>query len=164
MRQQIGLLALMGVLSVPAQAAAPLQALLACRAIEDAPARLACFDRESATLVQTPAAAAPAPARVLTPEQKFGLAPAAVARQEAPPTAPAPVEADAVSSTLSSLRTTASGRTVFTLANGQLWQTVVAEEDPLASSGETIKVSRGALGSFLLKTASGRVHRVSRLK
>jgi hypothetical protein len=164
MRKVIGLMTLGVALGAPAQAAAPLQSLLACRSIEDATARLACFDRESATLVQTPVAAPPAPTRTLTPEQKFGLAPAAVARQEAPPTGPAPIEADAVTSTLSSVRTTSTGRTVFTLANGQVWQTVVAEDDPLASSGETIKVSRAALGSFLLKTASGRVHRVSRLK
>ena len=146
--------------------AASLQSLLGCRSIEDAVARLACFDRESSALAQTPAAAAPAPAaaRVLTPEQKFGLAPTAVARQEAPASATAPLEADTVTSTLSSVRTNAAGRTVFTLANGQVWQTVVAEDDPLAASGESIKVSRGALGSFLLKTAAGRIHRVSRVK
>ena len=65
-----------------------LKALLACREIPDAAARLACFDRESAPLAQAPAArATQAPSAVAPTTQ------APVAREPAAPAlaAPAPV-------------------------------------------------------------------------
>ena len=42
--------------SVPGLPAEPLAPLLACRALADSAARLACFDRESANLAGAPAA------------------------------------------------------------------------------------------------------------
>jgi len=80
----------------PCLAAEPLAGVLACRAITDSAARLACFDRETAALASAPALssagqpAAPAspatPAAAATPGNN-----AAAAIASAPPKAAAPV-------------------------------------------------------------------------
>ena len=80
----------------PCLAAEPLAGVLACRAIPDSAARLACFDRETAALASAPAlSSAAAPSAPSAPS-----APAAAATQEnnaapaiaaAPPKSAAPV-------------------------------------------------------------------------
>jgi hypothetical protein len=47
------------------------------------------------------------------------------------------------------------------LAGGALW--VLDDADPLLTVGETVTITRAALGSYLMKTPSQRTHRVRRL-
>jgi cytoskeletal protein RodZ len=90
MKMLVALLCL--VFALPGEAAEPLAGILACRALTDAAARLACFDRETAALASESAAAltaAPATAAPLT------AAPATAA----PPTAEPPTAAQATAAT-----------------------------------------------------------------
>jgi hypothetical protein len=49
-----------------------------------------------------------------------------------------------------------------TLEGGQLWE--LDDADPLLAVGETVSISRAALGSFLMETSTKRTHRVRRLR
>jgi hypothetical protein len=79
--------------SAPGLAAEPLAPLLACRALADSAARLACFDRESANLAGAPAAAG------ATAGASAGSAPPASKLPAAAPQAPAPTPASAAAAT-----------------------------------------------------------------
>jgi hypothetical protein len=85
--------------SVPCLAAEPLAPLLACRALADSAARLACFDRESATLAGAPTAAT-ATAGVAAAAAPSGAGPSAPKTPAASPeaSAPAPTSAPAAAS------------------------------------------------------------------
>jgi len=133
--------------------------LRACRAIADGAERVACYDRVVADL--PPAAAAPSIS--MTPEQKFGLQPAAVeaaqvARGEAPK------EVAEISPRVVSMSLGPSGRVVLGLDNAQVWQQLVPGPDLLLKLGDTIKLTRGAFGSFWLEAPSGRACKVTRLR
>jgi hypothetical protein len=102
--------------ATPALAADPLAPLLACRALGDAEARLACFDRESAALAAAPGEraatqaatppAAKAPAAVAsTPSQ---AAPPAAAAATATPTAATPGAAAPAAATRAATTPTSS--------------------------------------------------------
>lgn len=140
-----------------ASAADRLAPLLACRALTDDAARLACFDHESAALM--PATAKPS----LSPEQKFGLGAAAVAAKEAENGQPR-ADIDIIDAKLIALHAGTDGRYVFTLDNGQLWQQLVAGSDLLLKTGDAIRISRGALGSFNLTAPTQRSCKVKRLR
>ena len=140
-----------------AQATDRLASLLACRAFTDDAARLACFDRESARL------SAPVTGPRLSPEQRFGLDAAKVATQDAAQDQRT-AELDLIVATLASLRDAGDGRSVFTLNNGQVWRQLERVPDPLLKIGDSIKIARGALGSFRLATPSGRSVKVTRLR
>jgi len=151
-------LAVAALLAVGAAAAAErLAPLLACRALTDDAARLACFDRESAAL--GPAAARPA----LTPQQKFGLDTTAVAAREADAGQPR-ADVDTVEAKLVELHAGADGRYVFALDNGQLWRQLQAGSDLLLKAGDAVRISRGALGSFMLFTPTKRSCKVTRVR
>jgi hypothetical protein len=90
--------------ALPCAAAAPLDGLLACRALTDSAARLACFDRETAALAAAPApplaavtpnpaAAAAAPAAPATAATQGAVAPQSGSTDAiaAPPAHAAPV-------------------------------------------------------------------------
>ena len=150
--------------SQPAHAAADrLAPLLACRALGDAAARLECFDRESARLAAPVAASTPPAAAPLTPEQKFGLDTKAVAAKESEAGHPR-AEVDAVSAKLTALNTLADGRAVYTLDNGQIWRTLSPGPDLLLAVGDTVRVTRGVLGSYALVLKSGRTVKVMRVR
>jgi hypothetical protein len=55
----------------------------------------------------------------------------------------------------------AGGHMTVSLEGGALW--ALDEADPLLAVGDTVTITRAALGSFFLKTASKRTHRVRRL-
>lgn len=134
----------------------PQAALLACRDLKDAVARLACFDRESAALV--PAAATPA----LVPEQTFGLAPLAIVERES--VAARRPELMEVQARLLSIVAGMDGRSELTLDNGQVWRQLSAGEELLIKAGDTVKLSRGVLGSYWLAAPSGRGCKVRRIR
>jgi len=164
--------------------------LLACRAIADAGARLACFDREAAALApRTPTAAAPAsapaapasapaaatpantptaatpppPAPVLNPQQQFGLPEHSVIEKEVAAGTRA-ADAKKIEAHITQFTTAADGRIVFTLDNDQVWKQLLSEGSLLARQGDAVTVSRGVLGSFWLQLANGRGCKVTRLR
>jgi hypothetical protein len=165
-----------------------LQGLIACRALTDPPARLACFDRESAylekaipaeppqpsapaapavvsapTVVPAPAATSVAAPPALDATQQFGLPKDLVAKKEvAAGTRAADVEK--IHARLSTLMTAGGGLLVFTLDNGQVWKQALTSEELLLKPGDTVTISKGWLGSYTLQTSSGRACRVQRVR
>lgn len=143
-------------------AAEPLAGWLDCRGIEDGAARLACFDRESAALDVKKTAAVSAPAAPpLDPKKEFGLSPQAVVIHEIA----AGTRADMSTIEAHVLRFSmgVDGRAVFTLDNEQVWRQIDSTGEMLIKPGDTVKISRAALGSYWLQTPTGRGCKVSRL-
>lgn len=170
----------------------PLGALLACRSIQDTAARLACFDRESASI-----AAATSHSSALTQNSSGGSAPpsapAAPAATNAPsavnvstPTALDPVatfglpaqaiaarenaaglrkkDLQSITAHIARMSSGSSGRMVFDLDNHQAWQQIGNEGDLMAKPGDEVKIWRGMLGSFWLQASTGRGCKVTRLE
>jgi hypothetical protein len=152
-------------------AADRLAPLLACRALAEAAARLECFDRESAKLAAPAAAATPSAAAAagtvaptpLTPEQKFGLDAKAVTAKEAEAGHPR-AELDEVGAKLTALNALADGRVVYTLDNGQVWRSLSPGPDVLLAVGDSVRITRGVLGSYSLVLKSGRTVKVMRVR
>ncbi len=147
-----------------AYAAQPLSGLLACRMLTDDAARLACFDREAATLAgsaTTPPQPTVAPA--LNAKQQFGLPEHAVVQKEiAAGTRPSAV--NTIEARIAQLSQTSDGRSVVTLDNQQVWRQLTVDRDLLLKPGETVTISRGVLGSFWLETKQGRGTKVTRVR
>ena len=145
------------------QSADTLGSLLACRAIAEEAARLACFDRESAQLTAAtaaPAKTAPSPAEA---KQNFGLPEAAVAKKEVAAGTRA-ADASNIAAHIAALSLAGNGRSVFTLDNGQIWLQLLTEGDLLLKAGDTVKISRAAFNSYWLQTQSGRGCKVARIR
>lgn len=134
-------------------------ALLRCRAISDASARLGCYDALPVTTGSSGTAGLPANA---------GKLPAPTAVRAQPSTAqpvPPPAQAqfgledraanknalDAIESTIPGDFEGWSGRSTFKLANGQVWQ--VSDDSARAHyvTNPKVKIRRGALGAFYLE-------------
>jgi hypothetical protein len=168
----------------PCMAAEPQAGVLACRAITDSAARLACFDRETAALASAPAssaaAPAPAPAPAATPEsnaasaiasaapvldaqQSFGVSGSAIAASKEAAGA-RPAELAKIEARIVALALTGNGRTLFTLDNTQVWRQLESDGDVLAKLGDTATISRGVLGSYSLHLKSGRGCKVTRVR
>jgi hypothetical protein len=169
----------------PCIAAEPIAGLLACRALSDSAARLACFDRETAGWAIAPAAvvsAAPAAAPesssafatanvsapgnaapVLDARQTFGLNDSAIAAQEAAAGA-RPQKLTKIEARIVGLSLTGEGRTLFTLDDAQVWRQIESEADPLAKLGDSVTISRGMLGSYWLQLKSRRGCKVTRVR
>ena len=162
--------------------------LLACRGIDDAAARLACFDREAAALAPGPVAHAPstaapspsvasppaaaarapaAPAVAVAPApdatQQFGLPERAVAAQEVA-AGTRPAEVKKIEAHVTKFAPGPDGRLVFTLDNDQVWRQLLSEGDLLMNPGDAVAISRGFLGSYWLQTTSGRGCKVTRVR
>ena len=153
-RRLIGLLT--GVtLAATARSADLPMALLACRDVQDNDTRLACFDRESARLAAL-AEATP----LLTPEDRFGLPRTVTPAKEG--TAPGLAEPTVFRARLRLVASRSDGLLAFTLDNGQVWRQVEPGNDLLARPGDPVQLSKGALGSYWLRSASGRTCRVMR--
>ena len=58
--------------------------------------------------------------------------------------------------------TNASGREVFKLDNGQVWQQVEPDAKFAAQPGDTVRISKGLLGSFFMSASAHMNTRVSR--
>jgi hypothetical protein len=145
------------------QSADALGPLLACRAIAEEPARLACFDRESAALTAAPAApvkSAPSPAEA---KQNFGLPDTVVAKKEVAAGTRA-ADASNIDAHIAALSVAGNGRSVFTLDNGQIWLQLLTEGDLLLKPGDVVKISRAAFNSYWLQTQSGRGCKVTRIR
>lgn len=158
----------------PARAAG-LNALLACRKVAARDARLACFDRESATLarvpsvtaahadvrsVATPAAASAPP---LNPQQTFGLPPMQVVEREQA-AEHLPRQLARLNAHIAAVGRAGDGRQIFTLDNDQVWAQLEPDENLSAKAGDAVTISRGWLSSYWLSLRSREGCKVTRLR
>lgn len=155
-------------LGAPVFAAEPVAGLLACRALTDAGARLACFDREIASIdphtvggvgASPSAAGVPAP----DPKQQFGLPERAIVTHEIASGARA-ADAAKIEAHVVRIASAANGHAVFSLDNDQVWRQLASSGELLIKPGDAVTISRGTLGSFWLATGTGRGCKVSRLR
>jgi hypothetical protein len=68
---------------------------------------------------------------------------------------------DAITAKVVALKYDASGHEILSLEGGPVWQ--LDGSDALLASGDSVTIKRAALGSYIMTTPSGRVHRVHRL-
>jgi hypothetical protein len=131
--------------------------LRSCVSIQRNAERLACFDRAIAVLAAGKAGATLAAA---TPEATFGLG----ASNREPAAAPARESADlqSVQSTVKRLGRAGDGSTIVHLDNGQSWRQL-SGGDTLLKPGDSVTITRAALGSFQMKVPSGRAAKVRRV-
>jgi hypothetical protein len=166
-------LACAGVFADTGTGSVPAAALQNCALISTAPERLACYDRLAG---RAPPVGTPAPAASGAAVSAAGTAAAAAAAvAPKPPPAPAadsfglyaaehppaPAPAATLSAKVVGLGSSAGGHPTVALEGGQLWE--LDEADPLLAHGDLVSIKRAALGSFLLTTPKGRVHRAHRL-
>jgi hypothetical protein len=160
-------------------AGGPQEDLAACGAIADPTERLACYDRVAGRPA-TPAAPAAGAPKAAQPVPVVPALPAAAPAQAA--TQPAQVQgaaaaasfgayqtehpvthvAESLTARVSAMGKTIDGQPTVTLEGGALW--LLDEVDPLMAVGDTITIKRGVFGSFLLETATRRVHHVRRIR
>jgi hypothetical protein len=133
-------------------------ALAHCAAIAGGDERLACFDAlvASRTRIASPSSPAAAPYAPPTKED-FGLS--TVQKKKTQPTQKQQIES--IKASVAGLGTSAIGRVLVELDNGQSWE--LDSADPLLAVSDVVTIQRGALGSFLLTTPSRRTHRVRRI-
>lgn len=139
--------------------------LMACRAVADSAARLACFDaaagaldaaeREGEVVVIDRAGVAE------TRRQMFGFEmpslPRLFGNSNAVP------EVDSIETTLRSAAFTGEGRWVFRLEDGSVWRQIDSERVRFRNRpGEAVRVRKASLGSFLLTVDGSRAVRVRR--
>lgn len=130
-------------------------ALLACANEADDAQRLRCFDSVVAGLRKAPAAPQPATAAP-TPEAKFG------ARGDIKPDKHE--ELNELTGTVTALGTKPHGELIVTLDNGQVWAENATSSKVKLKIGDTVKIERGALGSYSLIAPNGRSSKVSRIR
>jgi hypothetical protein len=134
----------------------PMSVLKQCAEINDSSKRLACYDQVAERPPamgavfpkDSPATAAP------PPKESFGL------YTPEHPTAPR-VEA-LISAKVISIGISSSGRSTVALEGDQVWE--LDSADPVLKNGDAVTVKRGTLGSFILTTPAGRLHRVHRIR
>ena len=139
-------------------------AVLRCRAIRDATARLACYDAMALTAPETKAApalrAAEPRATVPGAAEPRAAEPRAVEARPAAPQTPAqfgleqrpnPVELASIESYIPGNFEGWYPNAVFTLANGQIWQISDGSTRRLYRSNPKVKIRRGSFGSFFLE-------------
>ncbi len=126
------------------------QAILSCRTLADAGARLACYDA-----IEVKAAPAAAPG---AKDAQFGLRPAPRPKADEAPRS--------VSSTIAGSFDGWRPGSRITLANGQVWRVIDGAEVVLAPmSNPKATIERGLLGGLILKVeGSNHTARVSRVQ
>jgi hypothetical protein len=160
-------------------AAAPQNALQACAAVVADADRLACYDRLAGRVAPGVAAGARAPAAAASPSRAPPAAAAASSTAPAPAAlAPAPKEsfglyeaehpkaqvvtAKSLEAQVVALGRSPGGHVTVTLEGGAVWE--LDDDDPLLAIGQSVTLTRAALGSYMLRTASQRTHRAHRLR
>jgi hypothetical protein len=152
----------------------------ACMAERDDARRLACFDRETARLTDSPAASGPsASSAAATPvaataaasaappapsdEQKFGyrgnLARADVDKRKAQDQ-----QIEQVTAKVVEVSARPHGQFVVKLDNGQAWEQKMAERSVRLKVGDEVTIRRASFGSFMLVTPTGKSTRVARVE
>jgi hypothetical protein len=146
-----------------AVASSPAARLKACAAEKNDARRLACFDREVATLSGTDAAEAPPAVAAMSPEERFGARGAIVRDLESERQRHSP-DLKSLESTVKRLEQHATGTLVITLENDQVWMQREANVSVPLRVGDKVVIRAASLGSYLLRNPTGRTVRVSRVK
>ena len=138
--------------------------LMSCRTVTDAAARLACFDAAAGVLdsaQQQGDLVVMDRAQVnQTRRQLFGFDMPALPQLFGPE---GTVEIDSIDTTLQSAALTGEGRWVFRLADGGVWRQIDSERVRFQNRpGQTVRVRKASLGSFLLTVDDSRAVRVRR--
>jgi hypothetical protein len=153
----------------------PMSVLKQCAEINEPSKRLACYDQVAE---RPPAAGAPVskdpPAAKVSPAASAPAGAAASAATTAPlpketfglytaehPTAAPRVEA-LITAKVISMGISSTGRSTVTLEGDQVWE--LDSADPVLKNGDAVTVKRGTLGSFILTTPAGRLHRTHRIR
>jgi hypothetical protein len=137
------------------QVTVPMSVLKKCADINEPLQRLACYDHVAERPAGSMAATAPAAPAAAPPKKSFGLY---TAEHPAPP----PVTDALITAKVISLGSNSRGHSTVTLEGDQVWE--LDSPDPVLAAGENVTVRRGTLGSFILTTAAGRLHRVHRIR
>ena len=131
-----------------------------CASIDTNSERLACFDAAVMRLESSHAAdAAMPPAR--SPEDMFGMQASTPKPAKERKTERAQVEA--IAAKITKLRQANDG-VIMELDNGQTWRQVSGSSTLLLKEGDEVKIMRGALSSFNLRTPTGRIAKVKRVQ
>jgi nucleoside phosphorylase len=165
-----GLAALAAASTLSTQAVPPqdrpetLERLMACRGIADNTARLACFDTAAGALDtaqrQGDLVVIDRAGVAETRRQLFGFEMPSLPRLFGPENA---VEIDSIESTLQSASLVGEGRWVFRLADGSVWRQIDSDRVRFQNRpGQTVRVRKASLGSFLLTVDDSRAVRVRR--
>ncbi|RZJ32332.1 MAG: hypothetical protein EON85_01445 [Brevundimonas sp.] len=166
-----GLAVLAMVASTPGQAAASpqqrpeiVERLAACRTVADNAARLGCYDSAAAALdaaqQQGELVVVDRAAVTQTRRDLFGFDLPALPRLFSGDTG---TELEQIETTLQGASRTSETRWVFRLADGSAWRQV--DSDPVRFQnrpGQTVRVRKASLGSFLLTVGDSRAVRVRR--
>jgi len=139
--------------------------LMACRAVADSTARLACFDtaagaldtaeRQGEVVVFDRAGVAE------TRRQLFGFEMPSLPRLFGP--AGEMAEIDSIETTLQSAALNGDGRWVLRLADGGIWRQIDSERFRFQNRpGQPVRVRKASLGSYLMTVGDSRAVRVRR--
>jgi hypothetical protein len=151
--------------AVPAQDRPEVLArLMACRAVADSTARLACFDTAAGALDtaerQGDLVVIDRAGVDETRRQLFGFQMPSLPRLFGPEGA---VELDSIDSTLQGASLVGEGRWVCRLADGSEWRQIDSERVRFQNRpGQPVRIRKGALSSFLLTVDGSRAVRVRR--
>ena len=117
----------------------------ACSQIRDNAERLACYDRQFGSPHAPPKSASSDPG--------IGDSPAGQAKKDF-----------AFSAAVTAIELRDDGKFVATLANGQMWAQTELNSRIEVRVGDTVRIRRGALGSYLLSNDAGMATRVRRVR
>lgn len=144
---------------VAAQQAELSSSLRACASLRNEFERLGCYDRVVETLTQDQPAELPAP----TAEQMFGFS-RAVSHDQREQNAPERKQLAQITARVAAVREVAGKSILVELDNGQAWQQLDENVTLLLRDGDTVTISRAALGTFRIETPSKRYARVKRVR
>lgn len=144
---------------------APLNQLLACRHIAADSARLSCFDRASAAVVDSSRRKERAMKEALNPRRTFGLSHGTIVDREAAAAGVRVTSVPTIDAHVVGLGQGADGRTILSLDNGQVWEQVVADgTDLYTKPGDSVRITRGWFDSYWLEASSHHGCKVMRLR
>jgi hypothetical protein len=134
--------------------------LLACATLQKDSERLACYDRLAARV--SSGTSANGAANASSPQDLFGLS-GRTSDAVSPRAQTERKSLEAITAKVIRVQSSAQGGVVLELDNGQTWRQA-GTEDLLARAGDTVKITRAALGSFWLVTPANRGARVKRVR
>lgn len=132
-----------------------------CRTITDATARLACYDAAFGKPEGAASGTAASVASARGPEE-FGLTHAAIKARD--PEKAKEILPESITGAVTEIGWRPTGEIVVTLDNGQIWVQLETDSKVRIKVGDTVRIKKGSLGSYLLVTPSRVATRARRLK
>jgi hypothetical protein len=132
---------------------------LTCYGISQTSERLACYDH-AVEYLRRPSDGAAAPSA----ETSFGLQGNSGESRNSDATAEQNKQTSSVTARISDVDTGRDGLKTITLDNGQVWRQITGGNAVFLNPGDEVTVSRGALGSFMMRIPNGGPLRVRRVK